>query len=480
MIHMEPSETNRRAGTQDASLEEFDVVVLGSGEGGKYLAWTLAKQGQAVALVEKQYIGGSCPNIACLPSKNIIHSAKVASYFDRSEEFGITKGSYTIHMSTVRDRKRTMVDGLVEIHRKNFESTGTELILGFGTFVGHKMIAVALNAGGQRLIRGKNIVISTGSKATIEAIPGLAETNPLTHVEALELDEVPRHLIVLGAGFVGLELAQAMRRFGSEVTVIDRNERVLHQEDEDVSEGLHQLFEDEGIHVIEGAHIICAHGRSGESVSLRYVKNTFECIAEGSHLLVSTGRTPNTAGIGLEQTGVEVLDSGYIKVNERLETTADGVWAMGECAGSPQFTHIAYDDFRIVRENIAGRSRSTAGRQVPRCLYTDPEFARVGLTETEAKAKSIPYRSVKIPMASVLRSRTVSETRGFLKAILDVNSDRILGFAAFGADAGEVMGTVQMAMIAELPYTVVRDAILTHPTMVEGLVTLFSAVPLGS
>jgi pyruvate/2-oxoglutarate dehydrogenase complex dihydrolipoamide dehydrogenase (E3) component len=299
----------------------------------------------------------------------------------------------------------------------------------------------------------------------------------MTHIEALELEVVPRHLLILGAGFVGMEFAQAMRRFGSEVTVLDRNDRVLHTEDEDISEGLEQLFADEGIRIIKGAQILEAQGLSGESVSLRYVQDGAENTIEGSHILASTGRTPNTSGIGLEEAGVELTPSGYIKVNDRMQTSVPNVWAVGDCAGSPQFTHIAFDDFRIVRENMAGRTRTSTGRQVPFCLFTDPEFARVGLTETEAKARNIPHRLVKIPITRVLRAHTYSESRGFFKAILDEASDQILGFSAFGPEVSDVLGTIQMAMIAGLPYTAVRDAILTHPTMVEGLGVLFSAVP---
>ena len=456
--------------------EEYDVVVLGSGEGGKYLAWTLANQGQRVALIERKYIGGSCPNIACLPSKNIIHSAKVASYFFRSEEFGISKENAHINMSIVRDRKRKMVDGLVGVHLRNFNTSGAQLIMGSGRFVGPKEIEVSLADGGARVLRGKKIIISTGSRAKLDAIPGLPEANALTHIELLELDHIPEHLLILGGGYIGLELAQAMRRFGSRVTIIERNERLAHREDQDVSAMLQEICRDEGIDVLTSASISRVEGKSAHLVRVFSNRSGSEVVLEGTHLLVASGRTPNTQGIGLELAGVELTERGFVKVNERLETTAPDVWALGDCAGSPHFTHIAFDDFRIIRDNLAGGHRATTGRQVPFCLFTDPEFARVGLSETEAKGKGIPYRLTKIPMVAVLRTRTLSETRGFMKALIDTKSDQILGFTALGVGAGEIMGTVQVAMNAQVPYTALRDTIFTHPTLLEGLIPLFSAV----
>jgi pyruvate/2-oxoglutarate dehydrogenase complex dihydrolipoamide dehydrogenase (E3) component len=457
--------------------EEYDVVVLGSGEAGKYIAWTQSKKGMRAIVVERKYIGGSCPNIACLPSKNIIHSAKVASYFWRSEEFGITKDNTQIRMPVLRDRKRKMVDGLIQMHLDNFKASGAELLMGSGRFIGPKTIEVTLADGGTRVLRGENIVISTGSRATIEPIPGLTEASPFTHIEVLDLDHIPGHLLIVGGGYVGLELAQAMRRFGSHVTIIERNERLAHREDQDVTDMLHEVFTEEGIGIVTSAHIARVDGKSGEWVKLHAARDGAETILEGTHLLVASGRTPNTQGIGLELAGVETTDRGYVKVNERLETTAPGVWAVGDCAGSPHFTHIAFDDHRIVRDNLAGGHRVTTGRQVPFCMFTDPEFARIGLSETEARERGIAYRLAKIPMVAVLRTRTLSETRGFLKALIDTESDHILGFTALGVEAGEIIATVQVAMLAGLPYTVLRDAIFTHPTMLEGLIPLLSAVP---
>jgi pyruvate/2-oxoglutarate dehydrogenase complex dihydrolipoamide dehydrogenase (E3) component len=457
--------------------QEYDIVVLGSGAAGKLLSWKLASEGKRVAVIERKYVGGSCPNIACLPSKNVIHSAKVASYFRRGAEFGIATEGWKINMSAVRDRKRKMVDGLVAMHRRQYEASGAELVMGNGRFVAPRTIEVTLTGGGTRTLRGKAVIINTGSRARIDDTPGLRQARPLTHVEALELDRLPGHLIVLGGGYVGLELAQAMRRLGSQVTVVDRNASLLHHEDRDVTEAIEAVFRDEGIVVVTGAAVRRVEGLSGESVRLHAARGGAEVVIEGTHLLVAGGRTPNTDGIGLEAAGVETDERGHVKVNERLQTTAEDVWAVGDCAGSPYFTHISVDDFRVVKDNLAGGNRVTTGRQVPFCLFTDPELARIGLSEAQAKQRGIAYRLAKIPMEAVLRARTLSETRGFLKALIEPDGDRILGFTALGAEAGEVMAVVQVAMAAGLPHTLLRDMVLAHPTMAEGLEGLCSAIP---
>jgi pyruvate/2-oxoglutarate dehydrogenase complex dihydrolipoamide dehydrogenase (E3) component len=459
-----------------AEPEELDLVILGDGTGSTLAAWTFAGEGQRVAVVERKYIGGSCPNIACLPSKNIIHSAKVAAYVRGSEEFGIAVKGFSIDMSAVRGRKRRMVSGLNEMYLDNYEKTGAEFILATGRFIAPKTVEATLADGSVRRLRGTNVIVSTGTRAALDPIPGLAEAQPLTHIEALELGEVPEHLLVMGGGYIGLELAQAMRRFGSRVTLIEHNERLVYREDEDVTEGLAGLFRDEGVETFLNAQIKRITGKSNESVQIVIEQNGAEKTLEGSQLLVATGRKPNTEGIGLELAGIEVTERGYIKVNERLQTTAPGVWAIGEVAGSPQFTHISVDDFRVVHDNLSGGGkRVTTGRQVPFCLFTDPEFARVGLSERDARAQGISYRLFKIPMEAVLRARTLGETRGFMKALVESEGERILGFAAFGVGAGETMSVVQIAMIAGLPYTALRDAVLTHPTLAEGMGVLFSS-----
>lgn len=458
--------------------EEYDLVVIGSGEGSKFLAWTLARQGQRVAMIERKWIGGSCPNIACLPSKNIIHSAKVVSYFARAAEFGIQSNGYTVDMAAVTGRKRKMVKELVDIHIRNYDTAGVELILGHGYFIGPQLLQVDMPDGSKRQVHGAKVVIGTGTRASVDKIPGLAAANPLTHIEALELDALPAHLLVLGGGYIGLEFAQAMRRLGSTVSILERNANLLHREDPDVSAGIEALFYDEGIDLVLNATIEQVSGLSGNSVRIMYKQNGQNKTIEGTHILVATGRTPNTDDMGLQLAGVELTEKGHIKVNEKLETTAPNVWANGEVAGQPQFTHIAFDDFRILRDNFAGGNRVTTGRYVPYALFTDPEVAHIGLSETEAKKTNIPYRLFKIPMSADLRTRTLSETRGFMKALVG-EDDSILGFTVFGVDGGEIMSAVQIAMIGRLPYTALREAILTHPTLMEGLIVLFSSVPVS-
>lgn len=457
--------------------EHYDNLVLGSGESGKYLAWTLAKAGQRTAVIERKLIGGSCPNIACLPSKNVIYSGHVAALTRLGNEFGISTGPVSIDMQAVRHRKRQMVDDLVAIHRNNYQASGAELIMGFGRFVAPKTIEVQLNDGGSRLLAAERVYLNVGTRATIPAIPGLVSSAPLTHVEALELGYVPDHLIVLGGGYVGLEFAQPMRRFGSDVTLLEQGSQLAAHEDSDVAQALMQRFTEDGIKVMLNCAALTIEGRSGEHirVSVRTPKGT--TTIEGSDILVATGRAPNTQGIGLESAKVQLDARGYIQVNERLEITAPGVWAMGECAGSPQFTHVAFDDFRIVRDNLSGGARTTRDRLVPYCMFTDPELGRVGLNESAARRSGVSYRLAKIPLAAVLRTRTLAETRGFLKALVAVESDRILGFTAVGAGAGEIIAVIQTAMLTGTPYTTLRDAILTHPTMAEGLTVLFANEP---
>jgi pyruvate/2-oxoglutarate dehydrogenase complex dihydrolipoamide dehydrogenase (E3) component len=460
-----------------SNLERFQNVVLGGGEAGKYIAWELARWGQRVAVVEKRLIGGSCPNIACLPSKNVIHSAQVVELLRHASTFGMRIGPWTLDMAGVRQRKRELVDGMIAIHKARFAADGLEFILGDGRFVGPKTIEVQLAQGGTRRLEGERVFLNLGTHAAIPDIRGLSGAAPLTHVEALELDRLPAHLIVLGGGYVGLEMAQAFRRFGSRVTVIEHAPQLVPREDPDVAEAVRAIFDDDGIDVVLEAAIDAIDGRSGDQVRVRLRTPTGEREIEGSDLLVAAGRTPNTRGIGLESAGVELDLRGYVKVNERLETTAPGVWAMGECAGSAQFTHVAYDDFRVVRDNLAGRPRTTRDRLIPYCMFIDPELGRVGLGEAEAKRRGIAIRVARLPMNSVLRARTIGETRGFMKALIDARSDRILGFTMLGSGAGEVVAAVQSAMLAGLTYTGLRDAIFTHPTMAEGLGVLLAGVP---
>jgi pyruvate/2-oxoglutarate dehydrogenase complex dihydrolipoamide dehydrogenase (E3) component len=343
--------------------------------------------------------------------------------------------------------------------------------------VAPKTIEVTLNDGGTRTLAGAQVFIDIGTHAAIPAVPGLEAAKPLTHIEALELDYLPSHLIVIGGGYSGLEFAQAYRRFGADVTVIEAGPQLMGREDPDVSAEIRRILSDEGVQVHVGVEILRVQGQSGKQVSVVVRSGSGEQTIAGSDVLVAAGRVPNTAGIGLAETGVELDDRGYIRVNERLETSAPNVWALGECAGSPQFTHISEDDFRIVRDNLAGGRRSTRDRPIPYCMFTDPPLAHVGLSEGEAKRQGIKTRLAKMPTSAVLRAHATGQTQGFMKAIVGDTDDRILGFTMIGAEAGEVMAVVETAMLADLPYPRLRDAVLAHPTMAEGLGFLFSNVP---
>src|SRR6201998_1101307 len=433
--------------------ERVEVLILGSGEGGKNMAWHMARSGRRTAVVERKWIGGSCRNIACLPSKNEIWSARVAHLARHAAQFGtMITGPVTTDMARVRQRKRDMVEDGIARHIQVYQTTGAELIMGTGRFVAPKTLEVRLNDGGTRMLAGDQVFLNLGTHAAIPRVPGLEAARPLTHIEALELDYPPSHLVVLGGGYVGLEMAQAYRRFGSGVTIIQSGPQLMTREDSDVAEEIQRILSDEGIQILVAAETLNVNGRSGEEVGLTVRTPSGEQQIEGSDILGGTGRGSNTAGIALEQAGVELDGRGYIRVNERLETTASDVWAMGECAGSPQFTHVSNDDFRIIRDNLAGGNRSTRDRLVPYCMFTDPPLARVGLSEREAQSQGITVRVARLPTRAVLRAHTTDETQGFMKALIG-DDDRILGFAMIGAEAGEVVAAVQMAMLGKLPYS---------------------------
>jgi pyruvate/2-oxoglutarate dehydrogenase complex dihydrolipoamide dehydrogenase (E3) component len=432
--------------------EKYDVLVLGGGTAGKVIAWTMAKEGRRTAVVDRKYVGGACPNVACLPSKNVIHSAKVASLVGRHREFGIETGPISIDMAEVYARKRDMVEAIVQVHLDKYHAAGSELIFGEGAFIAPRTVQVAW-PGGQRTLSADRVFVNLGTHASIPDTPGLREAKPLTHIEALDLQRRPDHLIVLGGGYVGLELSQALGRLGIRVTLIERSSQLIANEDVDVSQAVLQLFRDEGIDVLLGTQVLTVNGLSGERVSLQLKTGNGTRTVEGTDLLVAVGRTPNTSGIGLDKAGIEITEKGHIRVNDRLETTAPNVWAMGESAGSPYFTHVSEDDASLILENIKGGHRSTADRLVPYCVFIDPELARVGLSESQAREKGIAYRIASVPYDAAWRAWTISERRGFMKTLIDAESDRILGFTAL------------------------RDAMFAHPTMTEGLKGLFMSVP---
>jgi pyruvate/2-oxoglutarate dehydrogenase complex dihydrolipoamide dehydrogenase (E3) component len=461
-----------------AEPERFEILILGSGEAGKLLAWHMGRAGRRTAVVERRWIGGSCPNIACLPSKNEIWSARVAHQARHAAQFGTKIASpVAVDMARVRQRKRDMVDREIALHLRNYETSGAELIMGSGRFVAPKTLEVQLNDGGTRVLAGDQVFLNIGTHAAMPDVPGLEAARPLTHIEALELGHLPSHLVVLGGGYVGVEMAQAYRRFGCRVTVIEPGPQLMSREDPDVADEMRRILAEEGIDFLLGAEAVAVQGRSGDGVRVTVRTKSGEREIEGSDILVAAGRVPNTAGIGLETAGIELDGRGYVSVNERLETTASGVWAMGECAGSPQFTHVSNDDFRIVRDNLAGGTRSTRDRLVPFCVFTDPPLARVGLSEREAGRQGVGARVATLPMRAVLWTAATDETQGFMKVLVGKADDRILGFTMIGAEAGEVMTAVQTAMLGDLPYQKLRDAVIAHPTMAEGIGPLFLNVP---
>jgi len=459
-----------------AEPERFQTVILGSGQGGKLLAWHLAKMGRRTAVVERQWVGGSCPAVACMPSKNEIWSARVGYLSRHAVAFGAVNGAIKTDMAKVLGRKRAMVDREVAFHLDAYKKSGAELVMGSGRFVAPKTIEVQLSDGGKRLLTGDQVVLNVGTHAAIPEIAGLADARPLTHIEALELDYVPSHLVVLGGGYVGLEMAQAYLRFGSEVTVIEPGPQILGREDADVAAAVQDLLREEGVTFLCATQVLGVQGQSGRKVTLTVRSGGGERAVAASDILVAVGRIPNTAGIGLDKAGIELDNRGYVRVNDRLQATAPDVWAIGECAGSPQFTHVSVDDFRIVRDNMAGRQRSTLDRLVPYCLFSDPPLARIGLSEGDARRQGVAARVANLPMKAVLRTEATDETQGFMKVLVAQDDDRILGFTMLGAEAGEVMAAVQMAMLAKAPYPIVRDAVIAHLTYAEGLGALLSNV----
>jgi pyruvate/2-oxoglutarate dehydrogenase complex dihydrolipoamide dehydrogenase (E3) component len=463
-----------------ANPEQFDTLILGSGQGGKQLAWHLGRSGQRVAVVERKWVGGACPAVACLPTKNEIWSARIAYLAHHAADFGTQTGAVSTDMSKVLQRKREMVQREVDAHLQFYQSSGAELVMGSGRCVAPNTLEVTLNDGGTRTLTGKQFVVNVGSHAAIPEIAGLAAAEPLTHIEALEIDAQPSHLVVLGGGYIGLELAQAFRRFGCRVTVVDHNPQLMHREDPDIAEEVQRILRGEGVELVLGAQTTQVSGRSGKAVSLTVRTASGEQTIEGSHLLVAAGRIPNTAGIGLDQAGIELDERGFVRVNDRLQASAPHSWAIGDCAGSPQFTHVSVDDFRIVRDNMAGGSRSTRDRLVPYCMFTDPPLAHVGLNESEAARRKIAVRVAKLPMSHVLRGEATDEKLGFMKVLVAADDDRILGFTMLGAEAGEVMTAMQTAMLAQLPYPRLRDAVIAHLTYAEGLGRLLGGVPARS
>jgi probable pyridine nucleotide-disulfide oxidoreductase len=461
-----------------AVIEEFEDVILGGGKGGKSLAMALANAGHKVALIEKGQIGGTCINVACIPTKTMVASAKVIDLARHArKEFGVALEPAAASIATVIERKRRVVSGMVDAHWKLFTSTpNMQFIVGIGKFVGERTIEIQLADGGMKVVRGKRVFINTGSHTTIPKIAGLDDVPYLTSTSIMELDVLPSHLAIIGGGYIALEFAQIFVRLGSKVTVFLRGRRFLPREDEDIAAEVRKILEEDGVQFLEDAATTSARTASG-GVELTYTQAGAEYQLQASHVMLAIGRTPNTAGLGLETVGIELEKNGGIKVNESLETTAPGVWAIGDCNGGPLFTHVSWDDYRIIKDNVLHNAgRTTKDRLIPYTLFIDPELGRVGLTEEEARAKGYKVAVAKMPASKIPRANTAGETKGVLKAVVDTETKQILGCSLLCHSGGEVMAVVQMAMLGKLPYTAVRDTIFTHPTMAEALNLLFATM----
>ena len=455
----------------------YDAVVIGSGQGGTPLARALAEAGRKTALVERQHVGGTCINEGCTPTKTMVASAKTAYMDRRSADYGVHDGPVTVAMPEVRRRKQSIVDSFRESNENRIEATeGLDLIDGEARFTGPRTLAVRTNDGEALEIGAEEIFINVGARPANPPIDGLDSVPALNSTSIMELDELPEHLLVLGGSYVGLEFAQMFRRFGSEVTIVQRSGRLMGREDQDVAEAVADIMREDGIEVLLNAQTTRATQDDGR-ILLTANTPDGERTLEGSHLLVAAGRPPNTETLDLDAAGIEMDERGFIVTNEHLEAGVEGVYAIGDVKGGPAFTHISYDDFRIIRTNLLeGGSASVADRLVPYTMFTDPQLGRIGLSEQEARDQGRNVLIAKIPMSYVARAIEMGETRGFMKAVIDAETNRILGGAVLGIEGGEIMAMIQIAMIGDLPYTALRDAVFAHPTLAESLNTLFSTV----
>lgn len=453
-------------------VEEYDLLVVGGGKAGKTLAMDWARAGRRVAMVERGMIGGTCINVACIPTKTLVTSARAVRTLERARQLGLVADAPKVDVELLRAHKSGVVDGMAAANLKQFLDSGMDLVLGQARFVAERTVEVALNDGGTRVLRGIETVINTGTRPRIPAIPGLAEAGALTSDTLLRLERIPERLTVVGGGVVGLEFAQMFAAFGSRITLIESNDRLLPQEDEDIAQAVTDLLAADGIEIVTGSRVTSVEREADGSVTTTLADGT---LLTGDDVLVAVGRSPVTAELGLEAAGVTTDPTGFVVVDEHLATSAPHTWAAGDVAGSRQFTHVSLDDYRILKANLAGGSRSTHDRLIPYTVFITPELARVGLTETQARAAGHQVRVAKLPVAAIPRARTLRETGGVWKAVVDAGTDRILGVSLLGAEAGEVATVVQTAMVGGLPYTALRDMIISHPTMGEALNMLFAA-----
>ena len=456
--------------------QHYDAVVIGSGQGGNPLARALAQSGRRTALIEREHVGGTCINEGCTPTKTMIASARVAYLDRRSAEYGIAEDPVTVDMIRVRQRKRDIVESFRNGGEQRLEKAGVDLIRGEASFAAPKELEVRLSEGGTSRLSADAVFINVGARPAAPPIEGLDSVPTLNSTTILELDEVPEHLLVLGGGYVGLEFAQTFRRFGSEVTIVQRGPQLLSREDADVAGAVAKVLRDDGIEVLLRTSALRA-GREVGGIQLTVHTPVGARTLSGSHLLAATGRTPNTDTLNLEAAGVETDDHGYIKVDERLKTNLPHVWALGDVKGGAAFTHVSYDDFRIIRTNLLeGGNATTSGRLIPYTVFTDPQLGRVGLSEKETREQGLDVHVAKMPMSSIARAIEVSETRGMMKAVVDAGTGRIVGAAVLGLEGGEITAMLQIAMIGGVPYTTLRDGIFAHPTLAESLNNLFAGL----
>ncbi|HEY1803733.1 MAG TPA: mercuric reductase [Terracidiphilus sp.] len=467
------SSVGKSAPVAENNDAHYDLIVIGSGQCGNPLAAAFFDAGKRVAVVERAAVGGTCVNFGCTPTKTMIASAEVAHFARSAGEFGIVVGDVATNLRAVVDRKRGIVDASRTSSEKKFKQ-GIQLLRGTASFTAPRQVRVQFNEGGEQTISADLIVIDTGLSPAVPKISGLNTVPYLDNVSIMELEELPQHLVVLGGGYIGLEFAQMFRRFGSEVTIIQRGPHLLAQEDQDIVEELAAILREDGIRILFDSAATSVSLSNGK-IQLAVSSSAETRLVEGSHLLVATGRKPNTDLLNLAAAGVAVDERGYITVNERLETSSPGVFAVGDVNGGPAFTHISYDDFRILKANLLeGGNRTTTGRPLPYCMFTDPQFARIGLSENAAKKEGRKYRLAKVKMSSVARAFETGQTRGFMKALVDPDTNEILGASIVSADGGELMSMLEIAMMGKLPYTALEGAIFAHPTFAESLNILFA------
>ena len=457
--------------------QQYDAIVIGSGQGGTPLSLALANSGLRTALVERKHVGGTCVNEGCTPTKTMVASGRVAYLARRAADYGIHTGPITVDLKKVRQRKRDIVDSFRNANQSRVETTANlELIFGEARFTSAKTIQVRLKDGGERTMSAERFFINAGTRAGIPKLDGLDSVPFLDNVSIMELGDLPEHLIVLGGGYVGLEFGQLFRRFGSKVTIVQSGKQLLTQEDPDIAEEVTKILRQDGINVMLNAKSQRV-SQANQQIRLEVQSQEGSVTVAGSHLLVATGRVPNSDTLNLAAASIRTSQRGFIEVNEKLETSASGIYGLGDIKGGPAFTHISYDDFRILRGNLLEhKSLSTKDRQVPYCVFIDPQLGRVGLTETEAGAQGRKIRCAKLPMTSVARALEVDETRGFMKAVIDAESNKILGAAVLGIEGGEIMSVLETAMMGRLPYTALRDGVYAHPTLAESLNNLFMAM----